>query len=166
MQIFMKTVTGKTTTLEDEPSDTTEKVKAKTKDEEGILPNQQHLTLGSKQLQDNTLSLTTLSTKNPPLAKWLRGGGLVDTQMQIFMKTVTGKTTTLEDEPSDTTEKVKAKTKDEEGILPNQQHLTLGSKQLQDNTLSLTTLSTKNPPCTWCFTCRESSHVRPQNKSQ
>ena len=132
-EIFVTTLAGKKITLNVDSAETVESLKARVESKEGMPVDEQKLFLNMKQLEDySTLSecnigkgVTLFLVRRP-----LNG-------MNIYVKTLTGETITLEVEPSEAIKIVKVKIQIIKGIAPRRQALIYAGKQLEDgHTLS------------------------------
>jgi len=91
-QLFVKTLTGKTVSVEVEPGESIESVKAKISEKEGVPPEQQRLIFGGQQLADgktiDDYDIGDDSTLH--LVLRLRGGESVVFAFKSFLSKVTG----------------------------------------------------------------------------
>ena len=118
-------------TLEVKPSDTIGNIKEKLEKIEGTPIG---ALIYKNRLLDNSFILNYYNIKNTSLLDLLQvGSSLIYYLMDFYVKTLTGKTITLELRQADTISYLKEKIFQTEGIEPEQQRLIFAGKQLEDN---------------------------------
>ena len=138
MQVYVKTPPGKTLRFVVTRNTTTEQFKMLIQDKEGIPPDQQYLTpLGTDiNLLDPLRTLKDYNVTPGTYIQLIVTGAaecypLDDTEpMQVFVKTLTGKTLIIVATRNTTTEELKMLIQNKEGIPPDQQCLTFAGQQL------------------------------------
>lgn len=110
--IFVKTLTGKTFTLEYDPADSIQNVKTKIQDKSGIPLDRQHLVFDGKQLEDDR----TVSDYDIPKESTLHLAVRFTRVVEMFRENVKGKTIDLKVNPAKSIENLKLMIQDREGI--------------------------------------------------
>ena len=134
VNILVKTLTGRTITVTVEAGDTVKIVKSKIQDKEGIPLDHQALVFAGRELHnEHTLFEYGIVLKNCTLYLIRKLESDIDIVCyQIFIKTLTGKSFSLEVDDSYTIKMVKDKIQVEEGISTDQQKLIYAGREMDD----------------------------------
>ena len=140
MQIFVKTIRGRTIALDVKYEDSIETVKTMIQDKEGVPKDLQILIFAGKQLDNSIMTLSECKIqKASTLHLGLRHQGEI-----IFVKTPTGEIITLAVRSSDRIMNVKAQIFDKIGIASNRQRLFFEEIELEDEKKTLADYSIPN----------------------
>ena len=143
-KMYIKTVTGKTITLEVDPSNTIQNMKTKIQEKEGISADQYDIFFGGQQLKDDHIVTEYNIPKMFTLYMVLR----LFKSIRIFITTPSSETVSFEVQQSDTIKDVKTKIQNKMSIPPEHQHLRFADQQLEDDcTLSDYNVQEENTVC-------------------
>lgn len=129
MQVFIKTLSGRTLSLEVTPQHRVEDLRAIISDKEGTPPHQQRLVYSGRPLESGHLLQDYNVTAEATIHLIKRSG---DT-MRLFVKTLTGKTITVEVDPTATVAEAKERITQLEGIPTNMQQLIFSGMTLAED---------------------------------